>query len=133
LHGAAVANAIMRRADLAANMEINDARQAHHLIPIELLTKVSMLQWLVRSGWDFNQESNGIALDAGFHGNHPQYTRYVNQRVDAWIAQHGGAPPAEFQSWVDAMLLPHLRTRVDEARERYAATGQTLNEYFDSL
>lgn len=133
LHGAAVANAIMRRADLAANMAINDVRQAHHLIPIELLTKVPMLQWLVRLGWDFNQKSNGIALDAGFHGNHPQYTRYVNQRVDAWIDQHGVASPAEFQSWVDAMLLPHLRTRVAEARARYAATRQTLNEYFDSL
>ena len=85
---------------------------------------------LVDSGWDFNQVANGVALDAGFHGNHPQYTRYVNAQIDGWVASHANAKPADFRTWVEGTLLPHLRAKIAEARVNQTRTGESLNDYF---
>src|SRR4029450_7661769 len=73
-YGAAVANAIMNRADLASNMGLMDEGQAHHIIPVEILGKQEVVRLLVQSGWDFNAKMNGVPLAEGFHGNHPAYT-----------------------------------------------------------
>src|SRR5262245_4728561 len=86
--GPIVWEAVQRRGDLAANPGLRTAGQAHHIIPVELLTRDRMLGLLVASGWDFNGAVNGIALAAGFHGNHPNYTRYVNGRITAWKNGH---------------------------------------------
>ena len=133
LYGAAVADAIMRRSELADNVGIFDARQAHHIIPVELLEKSAMLQLLVRSGWNFNAAVNGVPLAAGFHGNHPQYTRYVNAQITLWINQHGAAKVAAFQTWVEGTLLPNLRGLIAAAQAGHATTNETLNAYFGRL
>ena len=133
LYGQRVADAIMRRGDLASNAGILDARQAHHIIPVELLEKSGMLRLLVQSGWDFNQAANGVPLAAGFHGNHPKYTEYVNKQINTWVAQHGASKPAEFQAWVEGTLLPSLRTLIADAHAKGATSGQNLNDYFAKL
>jgi hypothetical protein len=131
-YGARVADAIMRRADLADNLGILDARQAHHIIPVELLQKQGMLRALVDAGWDFNQVANGVPLAAGFHGNHPGYTIYVSRQIDGWLAGRS-ATPADFRVWVEATLLPHLRAKIAEARLNQTRTGESLNDYFGRL
>jgi hypothetical protein len=129
-YGATVAEAIMNRGDLADNVGVLSGEQAHHLIPVELLQKQGMLRVLVNAGWDFNQATNGIPLAEGFHGNHPQYNRYVGTQIDAWVTQHGTAKPNDFHAWVDATLLPHLRGKIAQAKAHNQQTGQSLNDYF---
>ena len=133
LYGASVADAIMSRRDLATNLGILDPQQAHHIIPIELLGKQAMLRLLVNSGWDFNAKVNGLPLKAGFHGNHPQYTRYVNQRIDAWVQQNGSAPVATFQTFVESTLIPGLTAQIATALRQSGSTQENLNDYFARL
>jgi hypothetical protein len=135
--GASVANAILRRADLASNIGLMDESQAHHIVPVEILGKQEVLRLLVQSGWDFNARINGVALAAGFHGNHPAYTAYVNRRIDEFMAGHQRRPVADvvpdFRTFLTGTLIPELRNHIAAAERRYGATRVNLNSYFASL
>lgn len=129
-YGPQVADAIMNRGDLADNVGVLNGQQAHHLIPVELLQKQGMLRVLVNAGWNFNQAANGLPLTGGFHGNHPQYNRYVGTSIDNWVVLHGSAKPNDFRAWVGATLLPDLRSKIAQARTHNQQTGRTLNDFF---
>jgi uncharacterized protein DUF4157/HNH/ENDO VII superfamily nuclease len=133
LYGAQVADAIMRRGELATNVGVTNPMQAHHIIPIEILKKQGIMQLLVRTGWNFNQKINGIPLQEGFHGNHPQYTAYVSRKVDQWVQQNGSSNAAAFQSYVENTLIPHLISHINTAKARFVTTKETLNDYFARL
>ncbi|HEX2081423.1 MAG TPA: AHH domain-containing protein, partial [Longimicrobium sp.] len=135
--GAAVADAIMRRDELTRNVGITDDRQAHHIIPVEILGKQEVLRLLVQSGWNFNARINGVPLAEGFHGNHPAYTAYVDRRIDQFMGGYAARPVAEavapFRAFLENTLLPELRDHIEEARRRYGSTGRNLNDYFRTL
>lgn len=55
-----------------------DKRQAHRLIPRELIEKNIMVRDAIEEGFDFNGKINGIALGPSKHkGSHPNYTSFV--------------------------------------------------------
>ena len=63
LYGADVADAIMKRDELADNFsQLTNTDQAHHIIPVGVLKAQGMMHLLVKSGWNFNHKMNGIAL-----------------------------------------------------------------------
>jgi hypothetical protein len=135
--GAPVANAILRRADLATNLGLMDKSQAHHIIPVEIIGKQGILRLLIESGWDFNDARNGVPLAAGFHGNHPAYTAYVNRRIDAFMAGQAGRPIAQavtpFRTFLRETLLPELRSLTHQAKQEFPSTGRNLNTFFAAL
>ncbi|MDQ8051439.1 MAG: AHH domain-containing protein [Pedobacter sp.] len=70
-------------------------KEAHHIIPMELLKKESVVQDAVNAGFDFNGKVNGIGLkkytkageaagDLGVHANHPKYTQQVLNEINEW-------------------------------------------------
>jgi hypothetical protein len=128
--GNAVADAVERRRDLAGKAGIYNPQQAHHVLPVELLSRVNRLRLLVAAGWDFNGKINGIALAAGFHGTHPKYTEYVFKQVEKWESTNGASPIAAFQTWVEGTLIEtDLRNKIGAAQ----ASGKSLNDYFRPL
>jgi hypothetical protein len=107
LIGAAIADAIARRGELAHNVKVYSPDHAHHVIPVSLLERVHRLRMLVATGWDFNQEINGVALGANIHGgSHRSYTQYVLVQVTAWEAAHGESP-------VSGLHVFHPKNRSD--------------------
>ena len=128
--GAAIDNAIAKRGELAKNAGIFSPQQAHHILPIELLERSNRLRLLVAAGWNYNDKINAVALDEGFHGNHPSYNNYVLAQVTAWEGTHGKKPISDFQIWVEKTLIPAvLRPLIIKAR----ASKLTLNQYFATL
>jgi hypothetical protein len=126
LYGTAVAEAIMQRPNLRDNLGITDKREAHHLIPVEILKKQGMMRLLVESGWNFNSRINAIALDRGFHGNHPNYTLYVAKEIEDWVNSNGSSNTDAFKTHVESRLLNDLRAKITSAK----SSGKTLNDYF---
>jgi hypothetical protein len=135
--GAPVANAILSRGGLATNLGLVDKSQAHHIIPVEIIGKQGILRLLIESGWDFNDAANGVPLAAGFHGNHPAYTAYVNRRIDAFMAGQTGRSIAQavtpFRTFLRETLIPELRELTDRAKQEYSRTGRNLNAFFTAL
>ena len=65
--------------------------QAHHIIPIEVLTEIFEVDCEDLSE-DFNQTWNGIllpinGLDYSHHGSHPHYTEFVRNTLYSEIKQ----------------------------------------------
>jgi hypothetical protein len=133
LYGTAVADAIMKRGELATNLGVLNPEQAHHIIPVELLKKHGVLRLLVQSGWDFNAKVNGVPLAEGFHGHHPRYNDYVDKEITKWVAQHDPSKAADFRDYVENTLIPQLRAHINAAKSRFGPTDENLNDYFARL
>ncbi len=134
LYGADVADAIMRRDELADNFpQLANVEQAHHIIPVGALKAQGMMHLLVKSGWNFNQKMNGIPLANNFHGNHPNYNNYVNRKIAVWVKANGTNNTAAFKGYVENELMPFLTNHILIAKNQYAATGKTLNDYFATV
>ncbi|MER3329232.1 MAG: AHH domain-containing protein, partial [Candidatus Kapaibacterium sp.] len=58
-------------------------KQAHHIIPVELAEKNSIVKEAINQGFDFNGIINGVALSKARHsGRHPNYTNLVKNILD---------------------------------------------------
>jgi len=57
------------------------ALEAHHLIPVQLLTENRLVQDAIAGGFDFNGLVNGIGVAAG-HGPHKEYTGKISAMLD---------------------------------------------------
>ena len=126
LYGSSVADAIMQRPRLRDSLGITDKREAHHLIPVEILKKQGMMRLLVESRWDFNSRVNAVALERGFHGNHPNYTLYVSAKIEGWVNRNGSSDTNAFKTYVNSSMLQDLRSKIGQAE----TSGQSLNDYF---
>jgi hypothetical protein len=65
-------------------------------------------------------------LPSGFHGNHPQYSTFVTNQLQAIEA--GGISPGSIET-----LQKGLNSMINSAYDNYKVTGQNLNEYFRAL
>src|SRR5665213_4605796 len=133
-YGIVVAEYIMSRGDLRANMQIIDIKEAHHLIPVSVWSEVAFLRQLVEDGWDPNAISNGIALAADFHSPHPIYSAYVLAKVRAWsqTAQAQKTPLDMARAALEGTFLVELRKQVELARKSSPGPGG-LDKYFSTL
>jgi hypothetical protein len=126
--GADLFNVVAQRGDLAAALLANPL-EAHHLIPVSLLKKHVMLGLAINAGFDFNGAINGLALAGGFHGSHPQYTRYVDRKLTDWQAANPSAKAADIRTFVEGLIATDLRPKIAAAQ----ASGKSLNDYFRNL
>ncbi|AWM14185.1 hypothetical protein DI487_10210 [Flavobacterium sediminis] len=91
--GVKSADAIANRSKLAKAINITQkGMQAHHIIPVEALTKSEVVQKAVDAGFDFNGVVNGIGVKAlnegGTHANHPTYTKQILENLTKWSKEN---------------------------------------------
>jgi len=147
LYGSAVAEQIMRRSTIRANLnahlkengeaEIGRYAEAHHIIPIGVLRKSRALQMLVeREGWDHNAAINAIGLNNDFHGYHNHYNAYVLRLVrnaELWFNRSPNATPIDFKNWVINNLIPLLLDVIAKAEVAWQKNNdENMNQYFRS-
>lgn len=109
--------AILPLGDLAKLSKIHN----HHIIPKAVYRKADDA---IKNVMKLNAENNIKKLSAGFHGNHPQYSNYVNGRLNN-MRINNNINSGSIQS-----LQMELNSMIDKAYDNYKTTGQNLNDYF---
>ena len=100
----------------------------HHIIPMEVYkdyrNKFKNVKGYKQSvSVKAKTRTNLIKLDRPFHGNHPDYNKYVFAKVEELIAQN------KFDLTHISQLQDHLRTEIGNALN----SGESLNDYFKKL
>ncbi|MXN91126.1 hypothetical protein GR160_07770 [Flavobacterium sp. Sd200] len=95
-------------------------KQSHHIIPKAVYKEFAgdLAGVMKRDG-----KANLIDLPVPFHGNHPQYNKYVTNLLEQ-MKSDIGITPGSIEN-----LQGHLRGKIDEALQ----SGQKLNDYFRPL
>lgn len=85
-----VANAIWDKSKLRKVLRVGRdewdyvSKQAHHIIPVELIERNPFVREAINDGYKFNSETNGIFLERSRHfGSHPDYTNALDDRINA--------------------------------------------------
>jgi RHS repeat-associated protein len=115
-NAAVAAIAILPFGDLAKLVKI----QKHHIIPKAVFRDVGEA---IQNAMELNGGFNLKKLPAPFHGNHPQYSEYVGNQLNA--IRNAGVTPGSIQA-----LQKNLNGMINDAYDNYKATGQNLNDYF---
>ena len=125
----AIADNIDKGGKLRKALKLSDeAVQAHHVIPTELLKKNSVVQDAVAAGYKFNDEVNGIAIkalkDGGQHASHPSYTANVLARIERWAKKNPDYTPEQAKAFITK-----LSKELKDLLERESIQGGTkVNE-----
>jgi RHS repeat-associated protein len=115
-NAAVAAIAILPFGDLAKLVKI----QKHHIIPKAVFRDAGEA---IQNAMELNGGFNLKKLPAPFHGNHPQYSEYVGNQLNA--IRNAGVTPGSIQA-----LQKNLNGMINDAYDNYKATGQNLNDYF---
>ncbi|WP_394352482.1 AHH domain-containing protein [Flavobacterium silvaticum] len=95
--------------------------QRHHIIPRAVFRDASKaLQDVISLNGGLNLKK----LPSGFHGNHPEYSKYVRSELNQIQNITEGSIKA---------LQKDLNSLINQAYDNYKATGQNLNDYFRNL
>jgi len=98
-----------------------DKRQAHHLIPRELIEKNKMVRDAIEEGFDFNGKINGIALGPSKHsGFHPNYTSKIEELIEIANSNKTLKTAKSKMEWV-----------ANKARNLINESEGTINNIFD--
>ena len=93
----------------------------HHLIPVAVFKQLKDdLKALMKLG----SKKNFMSLTTPFHGNHPQFSKYVKNQI-LELKNAGSLTKASIES-----LQTNLRAMINKAASEYDKTGKNLNEYF---
>jgi len=98
----------------ALGLKKGDGKQAHHLIPVQLLKENDVVQDAVAAGFSFNGKKNGLAV-AGNHGPHSAYTESIRNRIDAWKESNSDYTPEQAKKFMEKLA--------NEARQRIQKNG----------
>jgi A nuclease family of the HNH/ENDO VII superfamily with conserved AHH len=118
-------------------------------VPWELFEKkfdkLPAIQKLVAAGFHPNEFANGLnvaqtvkgklwngnIIENVFHGNHPNYTQYVEQELKKISDEFGDNANAIAQEVMNK-LLPQLKKKIEDAEKFIVNTGDgwTLDKYF---
>ncbi len=93
----------------------------HHLIPVAIFKQLKDdLKALMKLG----SKKNLMSLTTPFHGNHPQFSKYVKKQIMD-LKEAGSLTKQSIES-----LQTNLRAMINKAASEYEQTGKNLNEYF---
>jgi RHS repeat-associated protein len=93
----------------------------HHLIPVAIFKQLKDdLKALMKLG----NKKNLMSLTTPFHGNHPQFSKYVKKQITD-LKEAGSLTKESIES-----LQTNLRAMINKAASEYEQTGKNLNEYF---
>jgi hypothetical protein len=138
-----------RATQLATSIGKIPGKAAHHLIPWELFEKkfdkLPAIQKLVESGFHPNEFANGLnvaqtvnsklwngkIVENVFHGNHPNYTLYVESELKKISDEYGDNANAIAQEVMNK-LLPKLKAQIKDAETFILKqnNGWTLDKYY---
>jgi len=111
--------------------------QAHHIIPWSL-AESDLVQKAAEAGFHLNDELNGIvlqkyskALAEGVHGNHPAYTKYIENQLNEFINSRkiSEITATEAKDFLEKRIIPRLKNQIEKA----VLSGMNLNEYFKTI
>ncbi len=95
----------------------------HHLVPKKVFKdNPELINLLLR-----DSGQNLKKLPAGFHGNHPSYSEYVQRRITE-MKNNGTLNEQNIK-----VLQKELTSRINQAYDNYKVTGENLNTYFKAL
>jgi hypothetical protein len=109
------AKGALRNSLIKAGLDLT-GKEAHHLIPKELLLDNKVVQDAVEDGFDFNGVINGMVVNKG-HGPHKNYTDQIIGKIDEWKQANPDYKPGDAKEF--------LTNLAGEARE---AVGKTIKE-----
>lgn len=90
-------------------MGLEPGLEAHHLIPIEALKKLEVVQAAVTAGFDINGVLNGIAASRNTHlVGHREWNIMVMDALRNWAERHPGYTNQEARQYIEHELIPHL-------------------------
>jgi hypothetical protein len=102
----AIANTLGKVGNLRSALKLTDnAFQAHHIIPTQLLKESDVVQDAVAAGFKFNDEINGIAVKAvsagGQHAKHDNYTKQIFKKLDEWKTSNPEYTPGQAKEFLE--------------------------------
>jgi len=103
LMGATMTTLTQGRGKLRNALKLTDkALEAHHLIPVKLLTENKLVQDAVAAGFDFNGIVNGIGVASG-HGPHNKYTESISLALDK-LSNKAGYSPEKAKEYLEGFV-----------------------------
>jgi hypothetical protein len=103
-------------------------KEAHHIIPTQLLGNNKVVQDAVAAGFDFNGITNGIGLskvaDGGVHANHPNYSKQIANKLNAWADKNKGYSPEQAKEFLTG-VAENLKTQI---QKESVNGGKKVNE-----
>lgn len=95
--------------------------QTHHIIPKAVYREAGDA---LKKVIDLNGGFNLKKIPFPFHGNHPQYSKYVTRRLE----QLSDISPGSIKA-----LQKDLNSLINNAYDNWKSTGENLNDYFRKL
>lgn len=96
----------------------------HHIIPQGLM-KGRLGQAIQDSGFDINSGDNLRYLSDAIHGNHPQYSKVVEQKLNAILDEKGALSAGDIQG-----VINQMHNFINNAEKAFDGTKATnLNNF----
>lgn len=94
----------------ALDLQVGDARQAHHIIPIDVLKNNPTIQKAVIEGFDFNGKINGIPVPPKFHlAGHDEIHKLINEEINEWAKLNRKASGKKINEYLETDFIPRMR------------------------
>jgi RHS repeat-associated protein len=94
----------------------------HHIIPKAVYKRMEDL-WTV-----MEKNNRTIKVPAGFHGNHPKYSKWIENELNDIIKNEGKLTPDSVNK-----LIQKSTKEINNALLHYQITGENMNKYFERL
>ena len=112
------------------NMKTIAGMHKHHIIPAKLLTDPGDIgQALRASGFDGQAGDYIRYVEKGFHGNHPEYTKIVAEKLQNIMRENNGNLTIQHINGV----VNDMNNIVDKAQGVFKSSGTNLNEFSRQL
>ncbi|MET3046483.1 AHH domain-containing protein [Flavobacterium covae] len=123
--GVKSADAIANRSKLKGALKIvEEGIQAHHIIPVEAITKSEVVQKAVDAGFDFNGKINGVGIKSlskgGTHTNHPNYTKQVLNNLEKLAKENPNYTAEQAKEY-----LEKFATKLNDKIKKESVEGAT--------
>ena len=83
-------------------------KEAHHIIPTQILKSNTVAQDAVNAGFDFNGAVNGIGLtkvaEGGVHANHPNYSEQIGEALNKFATDNKGYSPEDAKNFLEGLV-----------------------------
>ena len=96
--------------------------QKHNLIPKAIYNKYALkLKNVIKR----DSNKNLIEIPKGFHGNHPQYSKWIENQINNI--------KGEITEEDIERIMKEAQEHINQAYEEYLTNGKNLNEYFRTI
>ena len=95
----------------------------HHIVPKAIYNQFEGLFDIVSR----DSIDNLKLVPAGFHGNHPSYTKWVHKKLST-LQENGNLTYDKFMAFKNEAI-----TEINNALKAWENTGENMNTYFDKL